>query len=76
MDTVGKMEQLIAVQRAVAKRDWDEIEKELKALTETIVEDCIKPAVIERTYIPSFSAGYTRYAGNSGLSGGCMPAAA
>jgi len=70
-----KMDQLIKLQRAVAKRNWDEVEEAIGVLTETIVDDCINPT-IERVYSPTFSAGYTRYHGNSGLSGGCMLAAA
>jgi len=73
-----KLTILIALQRAIAQRNWDEVEKEIGVLTETIVDDCTRP-VIKRVYrptVPIFSHAVTRYHGNSGLSGGCMPAAA
>ena len=71
-----KLKAVIALQKAVARRNWEEVEKETDSFTEIIAADCIDPPIIERVYAPSFSAGVTRYAGNSGLSGGCTLAAA
>jgi len=73
MDKKTILKRLITLQRAVAKRSWEEVEEELEDLTEIISADFIKPAT--RT-VRIFSAGTTRYCGNSGLSGGCIPAAA
>jgi len=67
---------VIALQVAVGQRKWDEVEKETDNLTEIILGDCTKQPIIERVYTPSFSAGTTRYAGNSGFSGGCILATA
>jgi len=67
---------LVRLEVAVMRRNWEEVEKEVDNLTAIILAEYTKPVVRERIIEPVFSAGYTRYAGNSGFSGGCMRAAA
>jgi len=62
---------LIALHKAVARRNWDEVDEEIERLTE-IIEDAYTTPIIRRVRVPIFSAGSTRYYGNSGYSGGCM----
>lgn len=70
MDKKTMLKRLIALHKAAARRNWDEVDEELEALTETIEVACTTP-IIRRVKVPIFSTGSTRYYGNSGLSGGC-----
>lgn len=66
----GKLTAVMALQKAVARRNWEEVEKEVEDLTAIIVEECTRP-IIKTVTRPVFSAGISRYIGNSGYSGGC-----
>lgn len=71
MDKKTILKRLIALQRAVARRNWEEVEEEIEGLTEIIADDCTKPIIRTVVRDPVFSPSITRYYGNSGLSGGC-----
>ena len=70
MDKKRTLKRLIALHKAVARRNWQEVDEEIEGLTEIIEDVCTTP-IIRRAAVPIFSAGCSRYHGNSGLSGGC-----
>ena len=64
------LKRLIALHKAVARRNWEEVDEEIEGLTEIIEDACTTP-IIKRVDRPIFSPSITRYYGNSGLRGGC-----